>query len=579
MADADSNDWIVLLEGRPLSAFKQQYGPRAELNESQKNMVRGQMRLLDIEQSSFLAAARRQGLNLIVQRSYSYLLNGLAVSIPMGEVERLTALRGVRAIYPDRQVHLELADSVQMIGADDVWQMLDSNQVTVTGQGVRVAVVDTGIDYTHPDLGGCFGPGCKVVGGYDLYNLDNDPRDDNGHGTHCAGIVAADGSLKGVAPGASLYAYKVLSAAGTGSVSVIIAGIEQAADPDQDPTTNDSVDIISMSLGVPGTPDDPWSLAVDAAVQQGIIVAVSAGNSGPDYASMEAPGLARGSIAVGAVDKSDMIAAFSSRGPVPGYEELLKPDLLAPGVDIVSTYLDGTYASSSGTSMAAPHVAGAAALIKQMHAAWTADQIQANLMNAALDLGLNLYTQGAGRLQVHRAVLMPGLVTPAKASFGAVNLSQPRWSDTRLFWLENISETVRSYRIYAETLLPDSVSVMVEPDSLTLQPGEKRSFLATLTVDPLQTPPDLERNEGSIRIQQGEVVLRVPFAFTMPPIYGDSRILPFDLQTSYAVALHDLDGDGDLDAFIGNTSYYDNPANTVWLNVGAGNFTDTGQRL
>jgi subtilisin family serine protease len=571
--------WIVLLEGMPLSAYRLQYGSRIDLDEVEQDQIRAYSRKLEAEQQRIVEAARKLKISLNVQRSFKFLLNGLAVSLPSAEAARLAVLPGVKEVLPDRQVNLDLVDSVPLIGANQVWQLLDEDDRFVTGQGIRVAVIDTGIDYTHPDLGGCFGPGCKVVAGYDLYNNDADPRDDNGHGTHCAGIVAANGNLKGVAPDATLYAYKVLSSAGTGSVSLVIAGIERAADLDQDPATIDPVDIISMSLGIPGTPDDPWALAVDAAAGQGIVVAVSAGNSGPDYTTIESPGLARQAITVGATDKSDLIAPFSSRGPIPGFDGWFKPDILAPGVAITSTYLGGLYASASGTSMAAPHVAGAAALVKQLHPTWTPDRIKASLLNTALDLGLDVHTQGAGRLRVDQAVRAPGLVMPSSISFGTADISQPQWSDTRLLWLENITDIQRDYRISAQTRLSDSVSISIEPAGLTLQPGEKHSFTVALALDTLQTPPDLERNQGWIHIQQAEDVLTVPFAFLMPPIFAESRILPFDLQTSYAVALRDLDGDDDLDAFVGNTAYYDNPANTVWLNDGTGNFTDSGQRL
>jgi subtilisin family serine protease len=579
IVNVHQTDWIILLEGRPVSAFRLQFGGGSDLNEAQEEQVRAYNRMLDAEQQHFVEAASRQVVSLKVQRSFRFLLNGLAISLPGDDVARLATLPGVKAVLPDRRVSLELVDSVPLIGANQAWQLLDADDQPVTGRGIRVALIDTGVDYTHPDLGGCFGPGCKVVDGYDLYNNDSDPRDDNGHGTHCAGIVAANGSLKGVAPDVSLYAFKVLSSAGTGSISVIIAGMERAADLDQDPATIDPVDIINMSLGIPGAPDDPWALAVDTAAGQGIVVAVSAGNSGPDYTSLESPGLAQRSLSVGAADKLDQIAPFSSRGPIPGFDGWLKPDILAPGVAITSTYLGGLYASASGTSMAAPHVAGAAALVKQLHPTWTPDQIKSNLLNTALDLGLDVHTQGAGRLRVDRAVLAPGLVLPASISFGTVDISQPLWSDTRLLWLENITETERYYSLSAETRLPDSVNVSIEPANMTLLPGEKRRFSVVLAVETLRTPPDLERNEGWIRVQQEEDILAVPFAFQMPPIFSESRLLPFDLQTSFAVALRDLDGDGDLDAFIGNTAYYDNPENTVWLNDGAGNFSDSGQRL
>ena len=576
---ADQPGLIILLEGEPVSFFRQQFDRGAAWGEAEKSQIRAYSRQLSARQQQFVEAARRQGINLSLKRSFTYLLNGLAVSAPAGELARLAALPGVRGVYPDLPVQLELADSVPLIGADQVWQMLDRNGEAVTGQGIRLAVIDTGIDYTHPDLGGCFGPGCKVAGGYDLYNSDADPLDDNGHGTHCAGIAAADGILHGVAPGASLYAYKVLNPYGAGIISVIIAGIELAADPDQDPGTDDTVDIISMSLGVLGAPDDPWPLAVDAAVAQGIVVAVSAGNSGPAYGSIESPGVARRAITVGAADKLDQIAPFSSRGPIPGYDSWLKPDLLAPGVAITSTYLSEAYAAASGTSMAAPHVAGAAALIKQMHPDWSPDQVQSSLMNTATDLGLNVHTQGSGRIQVDRAIAPPGLVTPGSLSFGTVDLAQPLWSDTRLLWLENVSGDSLTYTLSAQGLLPASVTISVEPASITLAPGEKHSFSAVLAVDSRQTPPDLDRDQGWIRIQQGDQVLTVPFAFQTSPIFSDSFSLPFGVQSSYAAALSDLDGDGDLDAFIGNTSYYDNPPNTVWFNDGAGHFSDSGQRL
>jgi len=350
---------------------------------------------------------------------------------------------GVRGIFPDQPVHLELTESVVQIGADQVWALQDEQGLPLTGQGVQVAVVDTGIDYTHPDLGGCFGPGCKVSGGYDLFNNDADPMDDNGHGTHCAGIVAADGNLKGVAPGAGLLAYKVLDSAGNGTISLIIAGMEQAVDPDQDPGTADAADIISMSLGVPGTPEDPWPLAVEAAVELGVMVVVSAGNSGPAYGSIESPGVAPQALTVGAVDKADQVADFSSRGPIPGHDGWLKPDLLAPGVEIVSTYLGGEYAAGNGTSMAAPHASGAAALVRQLHPTWSPAQIKANLMNTSIDLGLDIHTQGAGRLQVDYAIQASGLVTPASLSLGTVDTSQSTWSQTAWLYLYNITDTTQ----------------------------------------------------------------------------------------------------------------------------------------
>lgn len=571
---------LLLLEEPAVGSFRNQLAsPQADLDAAQTAQLQAQQRRVVAGQARLLAAAQAAGIELRLRQAYRYLLNGLAVSLPAGQVDRLPGLPELKGAYPDRPVSLHLSESIALIGADQVWTLLDSSGRPVTGTGMRVAVIDTGIDYTHPDLGGCFGPGCKVVDGYDFYNNDPDPRDDHGHGTHCAGIVAADGVLKGVAPGAQLVAYKVLSSTGAGATSTIIAAMERAADPDQNPATADAVDVISMSLGSPGTPEDPWVLAADAAVEQGIVLAVSAGNSGPDYGSIEVPSLARLVIAVGATDKTDQVAAFSSRGPLPGEDDWLKPDLLAPGVEILSTYLNGTYALASGTSMAAPHVAGSAALIKQLHPTWSPAQVKASLVSTAMDLGLDVHTQGGGRLQVAAASAAAALPWPASLSFGALELNQPLWSDTRLLWLENPTATTRSYSLSAETRLPGSVSASLQPTSLTLAPGQKGAVSLVFAADNPATPPDLERNQGQILIQQGSQVQRLPFAFFLPSLFSQGESLPFALQTSFAALLADLDRDGDLDALIGNTSYYNQPANTVWFNDGLGNFSDTGQRL
>src|SRR5690606_13064535 len=155
-----------------------------------------------------------------------------------------------------------------------------------------VAVLDTGIDYRHPDLGGCFGVDCKVVGGANFVEGEDstDPMDYEGHGTHVAGIVAANGNLKGVAPDAKLYAFKVLDNNGNGTDSAIIAGLERAADPDGDPLTDDQVDVINMSLGGWGGADSPLSEAANAAMDAGIVVVVAAGNEGGGYSTIGSPG-------------------------------------------------------------------------------------------------------------------------------------------------------------------------------------------------------------------------------------------------------------------------------------------------
>jgi len=205
-------------------------------------------------------------------------------------MDKLNNSRAVKAIYPDRKVHALLANTVPLIHASDVWQLQDAEGNNVTGKGVLVAVLDTGVDYTHPDLGGGFGPGYKVVGGYDFVNEDDDPTDDNGHGTNVAGIVAANGNLKGVAPDAKLLVYKVLDKSGVGYVSDVIAGMQKAID--------DGADILSMSFGFFG-PSFPLDWAINNAVVHGVIIVAAAGNEGPGLGTINTPASHERVIAVG----------------------------------------------------------------------------------------------------------------------------------------------------------------------------------------------------------------------------------------------------------------------------------------
>jgi len=300
-------------------------------------------------------------------------------------------------------------------------------------------------------------PTSKVIGGWNFVWNNEFPLDNNGHGTHVAGIVAGNGVIKGVAPDAKLYSYKVLSSTGSGSLSWAIGGIERAIDPNQDEDFSDSVDIISMSLGLDCVadiyeysedcgPDDPVSQAVDNAVDAGVVVVVAAGNVG-NYGekTITSPGTARKAITVGAsYDKQQNdssynytgysscfeplhnpgindVACFSSRGSVEYNGEIIeKPDIIAPGVEICSSQwgsafetssviythscIDTNHVATSGTSMAAPHIAGAVALLKQAHPDWTPEQIKNALKNTAIDLGLDSKIQGTGRVDVLEAL-------------------------------------------------------------------------------------------------------------------------------------------------------------------------------
>jgi len=275
-----------------------------------------------------------------------------------------------------------------------------------TGQGRKVVILDTGYNYTHPELSSSY-----IPEGYDFVNKDNDPFDDNGHGTHVAGIMTADGlnpKAKGVAPDTGIIAGKVLDASGSGYFSDVVAAIYWAVDgPDGIANTSDdfNADAISMSLGT-GAPylykgfcDNALpdlTNAIKYALNRGVIVVVAAGNSGNSGVSI--PGCISYSTTVGAVDSSDKIASFSSKGNA--------VDITAPGVSIYSSWLGNSYATASGTSMATPMVSGVVALIKYAHPEYTVSQVQNALFKTVKDLGTIGFdtSYGWGRVDALAAV-------------------------------------------------------------------------------------------------------------------------------------------------------------------------------
>ena len=483
---------------------------------------------------NFLRQANDAGVRAVVRGDFGDLFNGVAVQVPEKELTTLAKLPGVVRVFPDAMMHASVDSDVSLINAPAVWATKDASGTAETGAGETVAVIDTGIDYNDPDLGGGFGPGHKVVAGYDLVNDDPDPMDDNEHGTHVAGIIAGKATTPdgrtGVAPDATLTAYKVLGASGGGLESTIIAGLEMAVDP----YNPNHAQVVNLSLSGDGGPDDPLDSACEAAEHAGVVVVAAAGNAGPGESTVGSPAEAPDVLAVGASvsgvsvptvslaapvsrplhsnrmedsanppakptqlqvvdvgqgdpedfdgvdvkgkavlfpydnattpdvlalaekrgaaaalaytpdyytsapgsaqltsdgvgfaagasgegrlsliavgitgsdaesiqgmlakgpvtinvtgsDATDQMASFSAHGPALG-SYAIKPDLVAPGVEIDSTITGGRYARLSGTSMAAPHVAGAAALVRQAHPDWTAAQVQSALTGSAHQL-------------------------------------------------------------------------------------------------------------------------------------------------------------------------------------------------
>jgi len=426
LCDCSCSSYIIKFKEKPLSAFVSETlnknigflakSPRDFYTQKIENY---KQRLLSDHESAkkeILKLVETDDADVVFSFDFVNIFNGVVIKkISSSVLEKIRKLSFVESVYPDYKVFVSLNDSVPLINADDVWKLKDSYGRNVTGDGVSVAILDTGIDYNHPALGGGFGPGYKVVGGWDFVTCsryigddcaetkpeDDDPIDDNGHGTHCAGIVL------GVAPNASLYAYKVLNSYGEGAVSWVIKALEKCVDPNGDDDFSDHIDIISMSFGSsePGNPDNPLNIAIDNSVRAGVVVVVAAGNLGYNgYGTISTPGCARKAITVGSSDKNDQMAGSSSKGPTS--IGMLKPDAVAPGVNIRSTWLNGEYRYKSGTSMACPHVSGTAALILQMHPNWTPDEVKMALRNTAVDLGYDIRVQGYGRIDAYKAVTL-----------------------------------------------------------------------------------------------------------------------------------------------------------------------------
>ncbi len=237
--------------------------------------------------------------------------NGVVLNISLEDAEFLKeGLDDVENIYPNLPMFFFLDNSVDYTNAKQVWSLLDANGLAVTGKGIKIALIDSGVDYTHPDFGSCsteefLNGACeKVVGGYDFGQNDPDPIDDViGHGTHVASTIAGNGVLKGVAPDAKIYAFKV-SRGGSLSAATIMSAISRSFDLNDNgipaESEEDRVDIISMSLGGYGTPDDPISTISNLAVENGVIVVVAAGNEGPSFDTVKSPSMAEKVISVGA---------------------------------------------------------------------------------------------------------------------------------------------------------------------------------------------------------------------------------------------------------------------------------------
>ncbi|SDN02248.1 S8 family serine peptidase [Bacillus sp. OK048] len=582
-----------------------------------------------------------------VRHVFQEAIYGFSVEGNPESIEKLAQQNSkqIISVSPVNQYKVQTEESVKIIGGEEVRGYFDKNNRRLTGKGVKVGVIDTGVDYTHPDLRRNF------AGGHDLVDNDRDPMETKTlgratvHGTHVAGIIAANGKLMGVAPDAKILAYRALGPGGGGTTENVLAAIEQAI--------KDKVDIVNLSLGndING-PDLPISLALNRAVEKGIVAIAASGNSGPNVWTVGSPGTASKAISVGAstptmeipyiliegirekiriqplegsgswnIDRSlsiveggmgskadlkdargkivlikrgkltfsektinardagakaviiynnlsggfmgnleapidipvgsitkkegdllkgklnslaqisvtqerDLLADFSSRGPVTDTWEV-KPDIVAPGVAINST-IPGGYLSLQGTSMAAPHVAGACALIKQAHPEWTPDQIKAALMNTAKPLTNNgkpyrTYEQGAGRIQVNEAVKATSLVTPSSLRFGKYETE----GDIHRAFLHVENKNDKPVRYTFDIPKQADGLNWRFPLAFSLDPGESRDVKIELEVDPAQLKGKI--HDGYLTIHAGANTIQIPYIYVLEePNYP--RIMGFDFK-------------------------------------------------
>ncbi|MEV0291901.1 S8 family serine peptidase, partial [Kribbella sp. NPDC050820] len=410
-------------------------------------------------------------------------VNGAAMKVDKGKAASfltgVTSAASVQKVWLDGKREISLDQSVPQIGGPVAWQ------AGYTGKGVSVAVLDTGIDSTHPDLAS------QLAG---ARNFTGESADDVvGHGTHVASTIAgtgaaSDGKYKGVAPDAKLYDGKVCEVWGCDE-SAILAGMEWAA-------AEVKARVVNLSLGGTDTPEiDPLEEAVNRlTADTGTLFVISAGNSGPGDRTIGSPGSADAALTVGNVDKQDQLNFRSSRGPRIG-DGAVKPDVTAPGTDIVAAKsknssigepVGDSYLRLSGTSMAAPHTAGAAALLLQEHPSWTPGELKGALMGSAkVAADQTSFQQGAGRIDLTSAIKQTVVAEPGSVSFGVA--SYPHNDDepvTRDVTFRNLGTQPVTLSLAAALNGPDGTAAPAEAlrlssDSLTVPAGGTASVQAT----------------------------------------------------------------------------------------------------
>ena len=640
---------IEMSSSRPTSVIVEL---KAESIVEAKNKGKKQTKAnLSAERGKVISALEKAVVSADVNREYDYVFSGFSVELPANEIIKLLAIPGVKAVYPNvhytadvisaEEITAEafspnMMESAPFIGSNEAWES------GFTGEGITVAVIDTGVDYTHPDLTHAFGS----YKGWDFVDDDNDPQEGAGqyHGTHVSGTVAANGQIKGVAPEATLLGYRVLGPEG-GTTEDVVAGIERAV--------QDGADVMNLSLGNSlNNPDWATSIALDWAMAEGVVAVTSNGNAGPNNWTVGSPGTSRDAISVGAtqlpynvytsvlstsegvsyptakvmgfpsdeellalngeeyefvyvglgseadfigkdltgkialisrggfafVDKAtnaknagavgaiifnnvagehadvpgmaiptikteladgqkllaeleagnnkvsfniafskhveETMASFSSRGPVT-LSWMIKPDVSAPGVNIVSTFPGNTYAALQGTSMSSPHVTGAAAILLQKNPNWGTEDVKAALMNTAVDVidpateeAYKHNSQGAGSIRIVEALNTKTLVAPGSHSYGKFVKGSGKQVEKQSFEIKNLSNVNKNYSFDVEfDGNPDGIKVMLS-NNLKVNAGKSQQVNFNVQVDTSKLDPGYY--EGTITVNDGNQTIDVP---------------------------------------------------------------------
>jgi subtilisin family serine protease len=427
-----------------------------------------------------------------VRWRFGVVLNGFAVVVPRGELGRLDRIDGVARVWPSITYHALLDRTPQLIGAPTLW----GPDLATAGQGMKIGIIDDGIDQTHPffsPAGYVYPPGFpkgqtayttpKVIvarafppphADHKNAGLPFDPGQSD-HGIHVAGIAAGNNGtltraglrLSGIAPRAYLGNYKAMTMPSpfglNGNAPELTAAIEAAV--------RDGMDVINMSLGEAEIVPDRDSVveALDAAADAGVVSTVAAGNDFGDFGfgTITSPATASKAIAVGASSgghgsqNADVAADFSSAGPAP-YSLRFKPEVTAPGEDVLSSVPGGAFAENSGTSMAAPHVAGAAALLRQRHPTWTPAEVKSALVLTGAPVRtsgeVSPLREGGGRIDLPKADQPLVFAAPSVVAFG---LLKPRARKTRSITLTDAGGGAGAWtvRAAAGVTVPTRVTV------------------------------------------------------------------------------------------------------------------------